>query len=128
MLSNFESTHENYCYKNPIVKFFLYLILPPDSIKKGLSPHGSKSVTEAAIVTCVKLCKAATYINILDSNNVIFSMVQNVIGDLKMLLFKAEKPFSRGTPFLPQDIDLLIDFFLANFRLNPHNNDTLKVI
>ena len=99
-----------------------------DSVKKALNPHGSsKAVTEAAIVTCVKLCKAATYINILDSNNVIFSLVQSVIADLKMLLFKADKPFSRGAPYLPQDIDLLIDFFLANFRLNPHNNDTLKV-
>lgn len=97
-----------------------------DSVKKALSPHGgSKGVTEAAIVTCVKLCKAATYIN--DSSNVIFSLVQSVINDLKLLLFKADKPFSRGTPFSSQDIELLIDFFLANFRLNPHNNDTLKV-
>lgn len=94
-----------------------------DSVKKALSPHGSsKAVTEAAIVTCVKLCKAATYINILDSNNVIFSLVQSVIADLKLLLFKADKPFSRQ-----QDVDLLIDFFLANFRLNQYNNDTLKV-
>ena len=118
-----------------------------DSVKKALNPHGSsKAMTEAAIVTCVKLCKAATYINILDSNNVIFSLVQSVIADLKMLLFKADKPFFRGTPILPQEIELLIgkfqrrlglngfknlifflDFFLANFRLNPHNNDTLKV-
>ena len=40
---------------------------------------------------------------------------------------KADKPFSRGAPFLKDDIELLIDFFLANFRINPHNNDTLKV-
>lgn len=98
-----------------------------DAVKKALSPHGSKALTEAAIVTCVKLCKAATYINLLDSGNVIFSLVQSVIGDLKYLLFKSDKPFTRGAPFLPQDIDLLVDFFLANFRLNPHNNDTLKV-
>jgi hypothetical protein len=32
--------------------------------------------------------KAATYINVLDSNNVIFSLVQTVIHDLKNLLFK----------------------------------------
>ena len=43
-----------------------------DSVRKALLPHGGgKTVTEAAVVTCVKLCKAATYINILDSNNVI---------------------------------------------------------
>jgi hypothetical protein len=41
--------------------------------------------------------------------------------------FQADKPFSRGAPFLKDDIELLIDFFLANFRINPHNNDTLKV-
>ena len=80
-----------------------------------------------AVKTCVKLCKAATYINILDSNNVIFSLVHTVIGDLKTLLFKVDKPYFRGAPLQLQDIDLLIDFFLANFRLNPHNNDTLKV-
>ena len=99
-----------------------------DSVRKALLPHGGqKKDAEAAVVTCVKLCKAATYINILDSNNVIFSLVQSIISDLKQLLFKADKPFSRGTLFMSQDIDLLIDFFLANFRLNPHNNDTLKV-
>ena len=99
-----------------------------DSVKKALISHGGgKQVTEAAAVTCVKLCKAATYINSrLDSNNVIFSFIQAVIGDLKALLFKGEKPFSRGSSYR-EDIDLLIDFFLANFRLNPHNSDTLKV-
>jgi hypothetical protein len=38
-----------------------------------------------------------------------------------------DKPFSRGVPFLKEDVDLMIDCFLANFRINPHNNDTLKV-
>ena len=99
-----------------------------DSIKKALSPgHSSKAVTDAAAVTCVKLCKAATYINILDSNNVIFSLVQTVINDLKLLLFKPDKPFSRGAPYQKEDIDLMIDCFLANFRINPHNNYTLIV-
>lgn len=61
-----------------------------DSIKKSLQSHGSsnKSIIEAGAITCVKLCKAATYINVLDSNNVIFSLVQTVINDLKNLLFK----------------------------------------
>ena len=99
-----------------------------DSVKKALTSHsGSKQVTEAAAVTCVKLCKAATYINILDSNNVIFSLVQTVINDLKLLLFKPDKPFSRGAPYQKEDIDLMIDCFLANFRINPHNNYTLIV-
>lgn len=98
-----------------------------DSIKRALSPHGSRSITEAAAITCVKLCKAATYINIRDSGNVIFSLVQTVINDLKILLFKPDKPFSRGAGFVREDTDLLIECFLANFRINPHNNDTLKV-
>ena len=85
-------------------------------------------MVEAGAITCVKLCKAATYINVLDSNNVIFSVVHTVINDLKNLLFKVEKPFLRGSQCLKEDVDLMIDCFLANFRINPHNNDTLKVI
>ena len=98
-----------------------------DSMKRALGHHGSKDNTQAAAVTCVKLCKAATYVNILDSNNVIFSLVQTVINELKNLLFNQAKPFSRGAGNLKDDIDLMIDCFLANFRINPHNNDTLKV-
>ena len=100
-----------------------------DAIKKSLQSHGSsnKLMIEAGTITCVKLCKAATYINVLDSNNVIFNLVQTVINDVKNTLFKVEKPFSRGVPYQKEDVDLMIDCFLANFRINPHNNDTLKV-
>jgi hypothetical protein len=56
-----------------------------DSVKRAISQHGtSKQLTEAAAVTCVKLCKASTYINILDSNNVAFTLVQNIINELKV--------------------------------------------
>lgn len=57
-----------------------------DAVKRGVGPHSnsSKQLTEAAAVTCVKLCKASTYINILDSNNVAFTLVQSVINDLKV--------------------------------------------
>jgi len=59
-----------------------------DSVKRAVGPHGnSKQMTEAAAVTCVKLCKASTYINILDSNNVAFTLVQSVINDLKVRYF-----------------------------------------
>ena len=101
-----------------------------DAVKKSLQCHGSnKAVVEAGAITCVKLCKAATYINVLDSNNVIFNVVQTVINDLKNILFKVDKPFLRqpSSQFLKEDVDLMIDCFLANFRINPHNNDTLKV-
>ncbi|CAL8136053.1 unnamed protein product [Orchesella dallaii] len=99
-----------------------------DSLKKALSPHSSsKQLTEAAAVTCVKLCKVSTYINILDRNNVVFLLVQNVFNDLKLLLFNPIKPFSRGQNFASLDIELMIDCFVSCFRINPHNNEPLKV-
>ncbi|XP_049859509.1 neurofibromin isoform X2 [Schistocerca gregaria] len=99
-----------------------------DSVKRAVGPHGtSKQLTEAAAVTCVKLCKASTYINNLDSNNVAFTLVQSVINDLKALLFNPGKPFSRGQNFVQQDIDLMIDCFVSCFRIKPHNNEALKV-
>ncbi|XP_046596266.1 neurofibromin isoform X2 [Neodiprion lecontei] len=100
-----------------------------DSVKRGLGMHGgsSRQLVEAAAVTCVKLCKASTYINILDSNNVAFTLVQNVINDLKALLFNPCKPFSRGQNYIAQDIDLMIDCFISCFRIKPHNNEALKV-
>nr|CAD7452027.1 unnamed protein product [Timema tahoe] len=99
-----------------------------DSVKRAVGPHStSKQLTEASAVTCVKLCKASTYINILDSNNVAFTLVQSVINDLKTLLFNPVKPFSRGQNYLLQDIDLMIDCFVSCFRIKPHNNEALKV-
>ena len=98
-----------------------------DSVKKALVPHSSsKQLTESAAVTCVKLCKASTYINILDSNNVVFALVQCVINDLKMLLFNS-KPFIRSQSNVNQDVDLMIDCFVSVFRITPHNNEALKV-
>nr|XP_023020941.1 neurofibromin isoform X3 [Leptinotarsa decemlineata] len=100
-----------------------------DNIKRCLGPHGnSKQLTEAAAVTCVKLCKASTYINILDSNNVAFVLVQSIINDLKSLLFNPVKPFSRGQNYMYHDMDLMIDCFVSVFRIKPHNNEALKVL
>lgn len=99
-----------------------------EGIKKGLGPHASsKQLTESAAIACVKLCKASTYINIADSNNVTFQLVQSVINDLKALLFNPSKPFSRGQGYNFQDIDLMIDCFVSCFRIKPHNNEALKV-
>lgn len=56
-----------------------------EGIKRGLGAHASsKQLTESAAIACVKLCKASTYINICDSNNVTFQLVQSVINDLKV--------------------------------------------
>ncbi|KAF4521106.1 hypothetical protein B566_EDAN009061 [Ephemera danica] len=85
-----------------------------DSVKRAVGPHGaSKQLTEAASVTCVKLCKASTYINIFDSSHTAFILVQSVINDLKS--------------FVGHDIDLMIDCFVSCFRIKPHNNEALKV-
>ena len=91
---------------------------------KHISAGGTES---AAVVTFVKLCKSTTYINNKDSNNVLFLMVQSVIGDLKQILFNPSKPFSRGQDKINADLELMIEFFLACLRLNPHNNEVLKV-
>ncbi|KAG7295598.1 hypothetical protein JYU34_021867 [Plutella xylostella] len=59
-----------------------------DSVKRGLSPqNNSKQMTEAAVVTCVKLCKASTYININDATNRAFVLVKSVINDLKVRVY-----------------------------------------
>ncbi|XP_076386906.1 neurofibromin 1 isoform X1 [Megachile rotundata] len=100
-----------------------------DSVKRGLGMHGSSSrqLVEAAAVTCIKLCKASTYVNNQDSNNVIFMLVQHVMNDLMALLFNPGKLFSRGQSYVAQDIDLMIDCFVSCFRIKPHNNEVLKV-
>lgn len=55
-----------------------------ESVKRSISSHStSKQLTEAAAVTCVRLCKASTYIN-KNSTNVAFTLVQNIINDLKV--------------------------------------------
>ena len=100
-----------------------------EGIKRGLVSHSSsKQLTEAAAISCVKLCKASTYINYInDSNNVTFQLVQSVINDLKTLLFNPTKPFTRGQGCNVSDIDMMIDCFVSCFRIKPHNNEALKI-
>ncbi|CAF4890291.1 unnamed protein product, partial [Rotaria sp. Silwood2] len=62
-----------------------------------------------------------------DSNDILFVLVQSVIGDLKQILFNPLKPFSRGQDKINVDLELMIEFFLYCLRLNPHNNEVLKV-
>ncbi|GIY54926.1 neurofibromin, partial [Caerostris extrusa] len=99
-----------------------------DSVKKALVPHSSsKQQCEAAALTCVRLCKTSTYLNILDNNSIVFALAQSVINDLKVLLFNPYKPFCRSQATITQDVDLMIDCFVSCFRINPHNNEALKV-
>lgn len=57
-----------------------------DEVKKAISNHhgSNKQYTEGAAVTCVRLCKASSYIPISDRLNVVFTLVQSVINDLKV--------------------------------------------
>jgi neurofibromin 1 len=101
-----------------------------DLLKKSLATHHSSSKQSseaAAVVACVKLSKSATYINNKDSSNVLFALVPSIMNDLKLILFNPSRPFSRGQDKTSQDIDLMIEFFLAFVRLNPHNNEVLKI-
>lgn len=101
-----------------------------DSVKRSLRMHGSSSsrqLSEAAAVTCVNLIKAATYISKNEaSNNVVLILVQQLMDDLMSLLFNPSKPFSRGQNYSAQDVELMIDFFVSSFRINPHNNEVFK--
>ena len=60
-----------------------------DEVKKTIGNHHSvnKQLAEGAAVLCVRLCKASTYISIHDRLNVLFSLVQSVINDLKVCVF-----------------------------------------
>lgn len=60
-----------------------------DELKRALSHNTShtshnRALTDAAAVTCVKLCKAATYVTITDRANVLFLLVHSVNQDLKV--------------------------------------------
>ncbi|XP_058804864.1 neurofibromin [Phymastichus coffea] len=100
-----------------------------DSVRKSLSIHGSsnRQLVEAAAVACVRLCKASTYVSNLESNNVIFVLVQQVINEVSSLLFNPNKPFSRAQSSIAQDIDLVIDCFVSCFRIMRYNNEIFKV-
>lgn len=99
-----------------------------ENFKKSIqqsSSSSNKQNIEAGIVSCVKLCKAATYINVLDSNNSVFKLKQSILYDLKSHLFNTSKPFAR--PQNQQDVELMIDCFIALFRLTTHNNDLFRI-
>jgi len=97
-----------------------------ENFKKSLQPTTSnKQIMEAGIISAVRLCKASTYINIMDSNNPVFRLVQSILVDLRNLLFNPNKLFVRNQN--QQDIELMIDCFISLFRISTHNNDLLKI-
>ncbi|CAL8098834.1 unnamed protein product [Calicophoron daubneyi] len=104
-----------------------------DEVRKALACHGhgggsSKPVLiEAALLSAVNLCKASTYININDRNNILFILVHSVYADLQNLLFNPSKPYSRSSQNAAETEALLAEFFVAYFRITPHNKNLLKV-
>lgn len=99
-----------------------------EDVKKSLfNPGRDKVMTETAVVSAVKLSKAATFISNRDSNNCVFLLLQSIIADLKSLLFNPTKPFVRSQSTAAQDSDLMIDCFVSLFRITPHNDEILKV-
>lgn len=56
-----------------------------DMLKRNINVHGSgKHNVETSAIALVKLCKASTYINMQHSNNILFTLVQTVVNDLKV--------------------------------------------
>ncbi|KAF8561216.1 hypothetical protein P879_06676, partial [Paragonimus westermani] len=103
-----------------------------DEVRKALSSHGHGSgsskpvLIEAALLAAVNLCKASTFININDRNNTLFILVHSVYADLQNLLFNPTKPYIRSSQNVAETEALLTEFFVASFRITPHNN-LLKV-
>ncbi|THD27494.1 Neurofibromin [Fasciola hepatica] len=104
-----------------------------DEVRKALSSHGHGSgggkpvLIEAALLAAVNLCKASTYININDRNNILFILVHSVYADLQNLLFNPAKPYIRSSQNMAETEALLTEFFVAYFRITPHNKNLLKV-
>ncbi|XP_038058629.1 neurofibromin-like isoform X2 [Patiria miniata] len=102
-----------------------------DNLQKSLcSPGSNKQLTECAVVSSVKLCKAASYISN-PQKSVLCKLVNKLMLDLKMLLFNPNKPFSRGAGNFSADIELMVECAVACFRLRPdkceHFNACLSV-
>ncbi|CAH8606919.1 unnamed protein product [Dicrocoelium dendriticum] len=104
-----------------------------DEVRKALACHGHSvgsskpTLTEAALLAAVNLCKASTYININDRDNIFFIFVHSVYADLQNILFNPSKTFIRTSQNVAETEALLTEFFVASFRITPHNKNLLKV-
>lgn len=43
------------------------------------------------------------------------------------MLFNPTRQFNRGSGFSREDQELMIDCWVSCFRINPHNNEALKI-
>lgn len=75
-----------------MIYFFSQPTLTQFQVRKALASHGHGSsaskpaLLEAALLAAVNLCKASTYININDRNNILFILVHSVYADLQVKL------------------------------------------
>uniref|UniRef100_A0A5S6QDW1 Ras-GAP domain-containing protein n=1 Tax=Trichuris muris TaxID=70415 RepID=A0A5S6QDW1_TRIMR len=99
------------------------------SIEKTLTMGHTHTIKHhllaAACMAGAKLCKAATYISVADSENVFFSVLQTVVDEVKSYLFSATKPLFKSLPSV-QELDVMIECFVALFRLN-HDNEVFRI-
>ena len=60
-----------------------------DELRRAVNPSTykqSQTLSEGAVVACVRMCKASTYIKTADSSNVLFTLVKSVVLDLKVYM------------------------------------------
>uniref|UniRef100_A0A7M5VE60 Ras-GAP domain-containing protein n=3 Tax=Clytia hemisphaerica TaxID=252671 RepID=A0A7M5VE60_9CNID len=93
-----------------------------ENLRKSLS-SGRSSSAEPALLACVHLCKASTFIN-REDNSVLF-IVSQVLNELKTLLFTVDKPYTSTSGLHVND--LMVDLFVASFRLNHRNSQHFEV-
>ncbi|KAJ8682950.1 hypothetical protein QAD02_018742 [Eretmocerus hayati] len=95
-----------------------------DGVKKSLVSTDKKH-SDAAVFSAVKLCKASTYIDPDDSDNVLRALVMQLVGKLVSLLF-GNQSFFKGKSY--PEADLMIDCFVSCFRIKLSNiDDVFKV-
>ncbi|XP_071499783.1 neurofibromin-like [Diadema antillarum] len=89
-----------------------------DSLRRWLEPSGTnKQQTEWAVVACVKLCKAASYLQNTEGN-ALYEWVLDMLRDLTQHLFCPAR-----TQRAQVDVELLIDCAVACYRLRPSNRE-----
>lgn len=56
-----------------------------DELRKAVNPQYYRpTLSEGAVVACIRMCKASTYVKSAESSNVLFTLVKSVVLDLKV--------------------------------------------
>lgn len=84
-----------------------------ETLRKSLR---NNKLSDMAALCCVDICKAATYTP--RSETGLRLLVPDIEGDLKEKLFDPQRPFVNSSKQV--EVPLMIDLFVALFRLDPH--------